>query len=118
MRKHYEFKKYKKYMEEPEIEHIGSYDTNIINIARQIFSKDPQPKHSIKLMIEDKETEQEIFLNIVWFGMKYLFDSDTLPENMTQPQFMLLNNYMASMGKIIVVDTETEEEIKIRIIDF
>jgi len=105
-------------MEEPETEHIGSYDTNIINIARQIFSKDPQPKHSIKLMIEDKQTEQEIFLNIAWFGMKYLFDSDTLPEHMTQPQFMLLNKYMASMGKLIVADTETEEEIKIRIIDF
>ena len=105
-------------MEEPEIEQIGSYDTNIINIARQIFSKDPQPKHSIKLMIEDKQTEQEIFLNIAWFGMKYLFDSDTLPEHMTQPQFMLLNKYMASMGKLIVADTQTEEEIKIRIIDF
>jgi hypothetical protein len=105
-------------MEQPEIEQIGSYDTNIINIARQIFSKDPQPKHSIKLMIEDKQTEQEIFLNIAWFGMKYLFDSDTLPEHMTQPQFMLLNKYMASMGKLIVADTETEEEIKIRIIDF
>lgn len=105
-------------MEQPEIEQIGSYDTNIINIARQIFSKDPQPKHSIKLMIEDKQTEQEIFLNIAWFGMKYLFDSDTLPEHMTQPQFMLLNKYMASMGKLIVADTQTEEEIKIRIIDF
>lgn len=105
-------------MEQPEIEQIGSYDTNIINIARQIFSKDPQPKNSIKLMIEDKQTEQEIFLNIAWFGMKYLFDSDTLPEHMTQPQFMLLNKYMASMGKLIVADTQTEEEIKIRIIDF
>jgi len=111
-------KKYKKYMEEPETEHIGSYDTNIINIARQIFSKDPQPKHSIKLMIEDKQMEQEIFLNIAWFGMKYLFDSDILPENMTQPQLTKLNNYMASMGKLIVTDTNSEEEIKIRIIDF
>jgi len=36
---------------------------------------------------------------------------------MTQPQFMLLNKYMASMGKLIVADTNTEEEIKIRIID-
>ena len=104
-------------MEQPEVEHIGSYDTNIINIARQIFSKDPQPKHSIRLMIEDKQTEQEIFLNIAWFGMKYLFDSDTLPENMTQPQLMLLNNYMASMSKLIVADTNSEEEMKIRIID-
>ena len=107
----------KKYMEQPEVEHIGSYDTNIINIARQIFSKDPQPKHSIRLMIEDKQTEQEIFLNIAWFGMKYLFDSDTLPENMTPPQLTLLNNYMASMSKLIVADTNSEEEIKIRIID-
>jgi len=104
-------------MEQPDIEHIGSYDTNIINIARQIFSKDPQAKRSIRLMIEDKETEQEIFLNIAWFGMKYLFDSDTLPENMTHTQFTMLNNYMASMGKLIVVDKESEEEIKIRIID-
>ena len=104
-------------MEEPDVEQIGSYDTNIINIARQIFSKDPQPKYSIKLMIEDKQTENEIFLNIGWFGMKYLFDNDTLPENMTQPQLMLLNKYMASMGKLIVADTNTEEEIKIRIID-
>lgn len=105
-------------MEQPEIEQIGSYDTNIINIARQIFSKDPQPKHSIKLMIEDKQTEQEIFLNIAWFGMKYLFDDDILPEHMTESQFMLLNKYMASMGKLIVADTQSEEEIKIRIIDF
>ena len=104
-------------MEQPETEQVGSYDTNIINIARQIFSKDPQPKHSIQLMIDDKQTEQEIFLNIGWFGMKYLFDSDTIPENMTQPQFMLLNKYMASMGKLIVADKESEEEIKIRIID-
>ena len=103
-------------MEQPEVEQIGSYDTNIINIARQIFSTDPKPKYSIKLMIEDKQTENEIFLNIGWFGMKYLFDSDTLPENMTQSQFMLLNKYMASMGKLIVADTNTEEEIKIRII--
>ena len=67
-------------------------------------------------MIEDKQTEQEIFLNIGWFGMKYLFDSDTLPENMTEYQLMLLNKYMASMGKLIVADTSIEEEIKIRII--
>jgi hypothetical protein len=105
-------------MEEAEIEHIGSYDTNIINIARQIFSKDPQPKHSIRLMIEDKQTEQEIFLNIAWFGIKFLFGSDILPETMTQPQFMLLNKYMVSMGKLIVADNTIEDEIKIRIIDF
>lgn len=105
-------------MEEAEIEHIGSYDTNIINIARKIFSKDPAPKYSIKLMIEDVQIEQEIFLNIAWFGIKFLFGTDILPETMTQPQFMLLNKYMASMGKLIVADTETDEEIKIRIIDF
>ena len=105
-------------MEEAEIEHIGSYDTNIINIARQIFSKDPQQKHSIRLMIEDKQTEQEIFLNIAWFGIKFLFGSYILPETMTQPQFMLLNKYMVSMGKLIVADNTIEDEIKIRIIDF
>ena len=105
-------------MEEAEIEHIGSYDTNIINIARKIFSKDPQPKYSIKLMIEDAQMEQEIFLNITWFWIKFLFGSDILPETMTQPQFMLLNKYMVSMGKLIVADNTIEDEIKIRIIDF
>ena len=69
-------------------------------------------------MIEDVQIEQEIFLNIAWFGIKFLFGTDILPETMTQPQFMLLNKYMVSMGKLIVADNTIEDEIKIRIIDF
>lgn len=99
------------------IEVVGEYETNILNIAKTIFSKNPQSPRTVRLLIDDKTLESDIYMNIAWFGMKYLFDSDTLPENMTQPQFMLLNKYMASMGKIIHADLTTEEEIKIKILD-
>ena len=103
--------------EDQQIEQIGDYETNIINIAKSIFGKEPQSPKTVRLLIDDKQYENEIYMNIAWFGMKYLFDSDTLPENMTEQQFMLLNKYMASMGKIILADTATDEEIKIKIID-
>ena len=99
------------------IEVVGEYETNIINIAKTIFSKSPQSPRTVRLLIDDRSFETDIYMNIAWFGMKYLFDSDTLPETMTQPQFMLLNKYMASMGKIILADLTTEEEIKIKIVD-
>ena len=101
--------------EDQEIERIGDYETNIINIAKSIFSKDPQSPKTVRLIIDDKQYENDIYMNIAWFGMKYLFDSDTLPENMSEKQFMLLNKYMASMGKIILADITIEDEIKIKI---
>ncbi len=103
--------------EDQQIERIGDYETNIINIAKSIFSKDPQSPKTVRLLIDDKQYENEIYMNIAWFGMKYLFDSDTLPVNLSEKQFMLLNTYMASMGKIILADISIEEEIKIKIID-
>jgi len=99
-----------------EIQRIGEYETNIINIARHVFSREPQSIRTIHLLIDDKQTEKEIYLNIAWFGMKYLFGSDALPENMMPEQLHHLNKYMASMGKIIIASNE-DEEISIDVID-
>ena len=100
-----------------QVEKIGEYETNIISIARHVFSKEPQSINSIKLLIDNKEDEKEIYLNLAWFGMKFLFGTDALPENIIPQQLYYLNKYMASMGKVIVANNDEEQEIKINIID-
>jgi len=102
---------------EEDFDVLGDYITNIVSIARKVFSEPPKPLNSIMLMIDEKEYEDEIFENVAWFGMKFLFGDNATPETVSENDFKKLNEYMASMGKLIIADKESEEEIKIRIID-
>jgi|UniRef100_A0A6C0J4A3 hypothetical protein len=98
---------------EEDFDVLGDYITNIVSIARKVFSEPPKPLNSIMLMIDEKEYEDEIFENVAWFGMKFLFGDNATPETVSENDFKKLNEYMASMGRIILVNDNNIKIIKL-----
>lgn len=98
---------------EEDFDVLGDYITNIVSIARKVFSEPPKPLNSIMLMIDEKEYEDEIFENVAWFGMKFLFGDDATPETVSENDFKKLNEYMASMGRVIIVNDNNIKIIKL-----
>lgn len=98
---------------EEDFDVLGDYITNIVSIARKVFSEPPKPLNSIMLMIDEKEYEDEIFENVAWFGMKFLFGDEATPETVSENDFKKLNEYMASMGRVIIVNDNNIKIIKL-----
>ena len=99
----------------PESEYYNGIESNIIPIARHIFSGNPKRFNSIQLQLDHdlgpneniEEVEFQLFMNIANFGMKFLFGSDMNPQKMDREQLDILNQYMRSAGKEIKI-TESE----------
>ena len=95
----------------PESEYYNGIESNIIPIARHIFSGRPKSFNSIQLQLDHdlgpneniEEVEFQLFMNIANFGMKFLFGPDMTPQMMNRDQLDVLNQYMRSAGKEIKI---------------
>lgn len=88
-------------------------ETNIYAIAEQICSQPPKPPCSIQLMMghdtDNKDLEFELLTDYTLACMRIKFGPDVNPQNMTEQQFDLLNNYVKSVGYSIVLEKQETE---------
>ena len=92
-------------------------DSNIPQIAQQIFSVDPQPIGSIQLGLEDcappnspPEMVQrlifEVLMNLFLDGTKVVWDDNTQPGHLTEQQLDRMRQYFMSFGFNVRVVTD------------
>lgn len=99
-------------------------ETNIYDIARQIFSKPPQDPCTIQLVMaheipsDENLTDFEFNLmgEMTLAGLKILFGQDANPVTISETDFRHLNKYIRSMGydmKKEVEETSTHIKCKV-----
>lgn len=91
-------------------------ESNMAEIVEFIFSRDPQPPNSIKLVPTEDSigdlTPNEIFTfvkTIALYGMRYLFGTTDFSQ-MTAVGFGLMKDYLNSFGFDINYDMSTTED--------
>ena len=99
-------------------------ETNIYEIARQIFSKPPQEPCTIQLMMSHEIPEEETLTDfefnlmgeITVTGMRMLFGQNANPVTLSETDFDYLNKYIRSMGYDLKKEIEeTDQQIICRV---
>lgn len=93
-------------------------DTELVDVVHAIFSKPPAAPCTVVLQIADMsefETEPgdpqlEMFVDIALRGTSYLWGEDKKFWTLSRNQFDLLQKYMNSMGVVLIVRCNDENE--------
>jgi hypothetical protein len=94
-------------------------DSNIPQLAQQIFSKPFQPPCTIMLELDAKENDQEIptrtaseaqtvfevLANILLFGIRVKYGENQNPKKLNEKQILEMKGYMQSMGFDVTLRT-------------
>lgn len=94
-------------------------ETNIYKIAEQICSVPPSPPCSIQFIMDhetDADVEFDLLRDFALACMEILFGPNVTPQDLSETDFEKLNNYIKSVGYLLVVkreETETSYQFKI-----
>jgi len=94
-------------------------ETNLVPIAKHIFSKEPGAPYSIGLQLDHPldsdqspaEVISEMLHLILFVGIAIKYGSDTKLSDLSAADLQLLRRYMWSVGydPVLEIDTETNE---------
>jgi len=103
----------------PDSEHLeDGLETNLIEIARMVFSKPAQPPYSIGLQLDhepDSERDPQLVLNemltlFMLAGVEVKWGSDISMADMTPERMEVIQKYMWSIGFDPIIEMEEETQ--------
>ena len=84
------------------------------DIAKILFSKEPQAKNTCQLLLDQVDNEYifELLLNILLNGIDILFGKDINLDDVNEGSISLLNLYMESLGYKLSVIVENNDNLE------
>ena len=106
---------------QPETEQFeDGLETNLVNIARIIFSRPPQPPYSIQLQLDDGSISQnqhdtktiinEMLTIFLLAGIQIKWGDDFRLKDITDEHLEILKQYSRSIGYEPIIEIEPETE--------